>query len=155
MEISRILLGKAILFSLSSFVIFSCNKDDDPGEKITYTITANATGAQEVPSVTTDGHGTVNGTYNKNTNVLDYTATWHELSGPAINMHFHGPAAVGEPAGVAIPIPGFAATAEGSLTRKDTLTEAQEADMLGGLWYYNVHTDLNKGGEIRGQVSAN
>jgi hypothetical protein len=34
-----------------------------------------------------------------------------------------------------------------------TLTDAQAADLAAGKWYFNVHTEANKGGEIRGQVT--
>ncbi len=141
-----------LLFLLLVFT--ACSKDD--GEKVNYTITASATPAQEVPAVTNStGSGAVTGTYNKNTNTLVYTATWTGLSGNATNMHFHGPANVGEPAGVAVGITGFTNTGSGSVTNTVQLSEAQEADMLAGKWYYNVHTGLNPGGEIRGQVAAN
>ncbi len=32
------------------------------------------------------------------------------------------------------------------------LTEAQQADLLAGRWYFNVHTQASPGGEIRGQL---
>jgi hypothetical protein len=32
------------------------------------------------------------------------------------------------------------------------IDETQEADLLAGQWYINVHTELNQSGEIRGQV---
>ena len=32
------------------------------------------------------------------------------------------------------------------------LTDAQIADLQAGKWYFNVHTEKNKGGELRGQV---
>ena len=141
---------------VAMFVSFSaCDKDDDDEEKVDYNVTATADGAQEVPAVTTDGTGTVTGTYNKNTNLFTYTVTWKDLTGPNTDMHFHGPAAVGEPAGVALPITGFTPGVMGSHSATATLTEAQEADMLGGKWYYNVHTDLYKAGEIRGQLTVN
>ncbi len=142
-----------LLFFL--FIFTACDKDDDE-EKVNYAITATASPAQEVPPVTNStGSGAVTGTYNKNTNTLMYTATWTGLTGNATNMHFHGPANVGEPAGVAVGITGFTNTPAGSVTNTIQLSEAQEADMLAGKWYYNVHTAANGGGEIRGQVAAN
>jgi hypothetical protein len=33
-----------------------------------------------------------------------------------------------------------------------TLTDAQMNDLEAGKWYANVHTEANKGGEIRGQM---
>ena len=147
-------ITKVLGLLLLLFVFNACDKDDD--EKVNYTITASATPAQEVPAVTNStGSGAVTGTYNKNTNTLVYTATWTGLSGNATNMHFHGPANVGEPAGVAVGITGFTNTGSGSVTNTIQLSETQEADMLAGKWYYNVHTGLNPGGEIRGQVVAN
>lgn len=146
---------KIIVISvLFSFLLIAtgCDKDDD--EKTQYNIAAVADGAQEVPAVTTEGSGTVSGTYNKNTNLFTYTVTWKDLSGPATDMHFHGPAGVGEPAGVAIPITGFTSGVQGTYSSTATLTEVQETDMLGGKWYYNVHTDMHKAGEVRGQLSA-
>ena len=47
-----------------------------------------------------------------------------------------------------MPIKPFTPTFEGSAT----LTDAQAADLLAGRWYVNVHTDANKGGELRGQL---
>jgi hypothetical protein len=32
------------------------------------------------------------------------------------------------------------------------ITDPQEGELLGSLWYINVHTELNSGGEIRGQI---
>ena len=48
-----------------------------------------------------------------------------------------------------MPITPNASPFEGSAT----LTEAQATDLLAGKWYVNVHTEANKGGEIRGQVT--
>ncbi len=35
---------------------------------------------------------------------------------------------------------------------KVTLTEAQIADLNAGKYYVNIHTDTNKGGEVRGTL---
>src|SRR5258708_30791361 len=69
-------------------------------------------------------------------------------TGPATAAHFHS----GEPGkngGVAVPITPNTSPFEGSAT----LTDAQAAELMAGKWYVNVHTDTNKGGEIRGQVT--
>jgi hypothetical protein len=42
----------------------------------------------------------------------------------------------------------------GSATGTINLTDAQEADLLAGKWYTNIHTATNGAGEIRGQITA-
>ncbi|HZF66229.1 MAG TPA: CHRD domain-containing protein [Chitinophagaceae bacterium] len=144
-----------IAVAVFSATFFSCEKDDnDEDTNVVYNLTGNANGAQEAPDrVTTAASGTISGTYNKNTNILQYTITWNGLSSAPSAMHLHGPADPGVAAGVKIPVPGFTAAASGSINRTDTLkTDADEADFLQGRWYYNIHTPANPGGEIRGQI---
>ena len=142
-----------------SLAITGCqadNEDYDEEEKITFILKGDANGSQERPnSVSTNGTGTITGNYNKNTNILTYNISWTGLSGPPINMHFHGPATTSTAAGVAIgiPLPSNPLPA-GSVSGSANLTDQQETELLGGLWYYNIHTDLNKSGEIRGQIST-
>jgi hypothetical protein len=95
------------------------------------------------------GHGHV--TYNDVSNQLNWTVTYQNLIGPSVtNSHFHGPAVPGVSAGVVVPqLNGFASPQNGGPV---TLTQTQEDQLLGGLWYYNIHTDFAPGGEIRGQV---
>jgi hypothetical protein len=71
------------------------------------------------------------------------------LSGPATAAHFHGPAEVGKNAPPVVPISGNLAS---PIKGEATLTDAQAFELQGGRWYFNVHTDANKGGEIRGQM---
>ena len=146
----------AIVGTLTLFLAITAGDkdDDDDQQKTTYTLSATANGAQEVPAVTTTATGTVSGTYNSSTNALSYTVTWTGLSGAPTLMHFHGPALAGANASPTLDISGFATTASGSYTGSATLTETQEADLLAGKWYWNVHTAANGGGEIRGQVSV-
>ena len=142
-----------LTLSILCLAFVSCDKDDDDDdEKVEYTLNASVDGHQEVPMVETDATGTLTGTYNKNSNLLTYSVSWQQLSGPVTGMHFHGPADIGEPANVAVPITGFPAAEQGTYSGSATLTEAQEAELLGEKWYVNIHTDLNKPGEIRGQV---
>jgi hypothetical protein len=105
--------------------------------------------SSEVPPNNTTGSGNLTATYDTATKVLNWTATYSGLSGPAIMSHFHGPADPGVNAGVVVPLTG---SLESPQKGQATLTDAQATDLAAGKWYYNVHTNQNKGGELRGQV---
>jgi hypothetical protein len=106
-------------------------------------------GANEVPPTSSAGTGTLEATLNKDTNQLHWRVVYSDLSGPATAAHFHGPAATGKSAGVVL---GFK-SAQSPIEGDATLTPVQAADVLAGLWYANVHTRANPGGEIRAQLS--
>ena len=112
---------------------------------------ATMNGASEVPPNQTGGTGSVLASLDTSTKTLTYTVTFSGLTGPATAAHFHGPAKAGANAGVAVAI-GKAPTSPVHGTA--TLTDAQIKDLEGGMWYANVHTAANPGGEIRGQVTA-
>ncbi|MFP3549356.1 CHRD domain-containing protein [Paraburkholderia sp. SIMBA_049] len=106
--------------------------------------------SSEVPPRVSHGHGALNATFDTSTKTLKWTATYESLSGPVTMAHFHGPAPVGQNAKVQVPIDknALASPIKGSAT----LTEQQVTDLMGGQWYFNVHTAQNPTGEIRGQV---
>ncbi|MGL4262513.1 MAG: CHRD domain-containing protein [Afipia sp.] len=116
-------------------------------EKISMKV--NLTSTAEVPPNTSPGKGTADVTYDTTSKMLTWKTTYSGLTGPATMAHFHGPAEAGKNAPVVIPFKDAASGAEGSAT----LTDAQAADLMAGKLYINVHTDANKGGEIRGQVT--
>jgi CHRD domain len=106
-------------------------------------------GKSEVPPTASTGSGDVLATLDTGSKKLSYTMTYLGLSGPATAAHFHGPAAEGANAGVVVPIGTNPASPTSGTA---TLTDAQIKDLEAGKWYANVHTDANKGGEIRGQM---
>jgi hypothetical protein len=106
--------------------------------------------AQEVPVNDSKGKGTAELVYDPTSKNLTWTITFDGLTGPATAAHFHGPAEPGKTAGVALLI-GQKPTSP--VKGSATLTDAQAADLTAGRWYVNVHTDANKPGEIRGQVT--
>jgi hypothetical protein len=115
----------------------------------TQTYKATLTSASEVPPNASKGTGALTSTYDTATKKLTWSVTFSGLSGPATAAHFHGPAAAGANAGVVVPQKdGLTSPMKGEAT----LTDAQAADLMAGKWYFNIHTEANKGGEIRGQA---
>jgi hypothetical protein len=110
-------------------------------------------GDQEVPATGSSGTGVFNGTYNEGTMELIFTVNFTGLAGTTTASHFHGPAVPDSNAGVQIAISGFpTGVMSGSISDTVTLNAAQEADLLAGLWYINIHTSAFAAGEIRGQL---
>jgi hypothetical protein len=110
---------------------------------------ATLNAASEVPPNASPATGTADIDFDPATKKLSWKVTYTGLTGPATMAHFHGPAEPGKNAGVAVPITPASSPSEGGAT----LTDAQAADLVAGKYYINVHTDANKGGEIRGQVT--
>lgn len=110
--------------------------------------------SQEVPSpsgVPMDAGGSALIAFDPTTNLLGWNISWDNLSGPATGMHFHGPAGIGETAGVQVnigSISGLTSPSIGSTTISDDFA----SQLLAGEWYINIHTAANGPGEIRGQV---
>lgn len=93
--------------------------------------------------------GRVKANYNMSTKILSWTIFYSGLSGAVTMGHFHGPASTNQTAGVVIDF----GTALGSpIIGAQKLTDAQEKELLAGLWYCNIHTSQNPAGEIRGQL---
>ena len=152
---TRLLIFFTILVSISSFRTGYFPTADLPSLFDSVSKKGIAlTGAQEVPAVTTSGSGSLDVSYDKSTKTLRYSASWTGMSDSVTMMHFHGPADKGVNAGVVFPIPNFTKGMAGTANGTVTLDEAKmkEADLLGGKWYYNIHTKTHPGGEIRGQV---
>ncbi|MFB3789665.1 MAG: CHRD domain-containing protein, partial [bacterium] len=85
---------------------------------------------------------------------LYYDITVTGLSGPITAAHFHGPAGPGESASPVrtVTFEGNHAVGVWSSTDSEPLTPAFITALKEGKIYFNVHTQLNGAGEIRGQV---
>lgn len=114
------------------------------------TFTTQMRGANEVPPAASNANGQVDAVLNKDTRLLRWQLSYSGLSGPATAGHFHGPAAVGANAGVALP---FTGPVTSPMSGQATLTAAQAADLMAGKWYANIHTARFPAGEIRGQMT--
>jgi hypothetical protein len=110
---------------------------------------ADLKASAEVPPNDSKATGEVTAAYDTASKKLSWKGSYKDLTGPATAAHFHGPGEPGKNAGVAVPITPNTSPFEGSAT----LTDAQESDMMAGKWYVNVHTAINKDGEIRGQLT--
>lgn len=153
-------LVAAAVAVLSVFAFTGCTADlgetdGSTNTGITYTISGNASGVQVVPAVTGTGAATISGTYNTATNQLSYTTTWTGLTGGPTSAAFYTGAAgqTGTMVGSAWTL-GTSTTAAGTFSGQMNLTDAQEADLLAGNWYYSIATAANTGGEVRGQITA-
>lgn len=113
--------------------------------------TTQLRGANEVPPVVSQGSGTVDAALNKDTMQLRWKVNFSGMTGPATMGHFHGPAAVGANAGVAL---GWTNPVVTGMEGTATLTPAQAADLMAGRWYANIHSAAFPGGELRGQMTA-
>lgn len=111
---------------------------------------ADLKGSEETPPTASAGVGALTGTYDTDLKKLSWKVIYSGLTSPAISAHFHGPAAVGKPGPIVVPAPVNVdkEPLEGSVI----LTETQAEDLLAGAIYFNIHTETNKAGEIRGQV---
>ncbi|EIP89938.1 hypothetical protein A33K_13521 [Burkholderia humptydooensis MSMB43] len=116
----------------------------------TVKLVASLQPSSEVPPTTSKGSGALDATYDTATHTLRWHATYRDLTGPATAAHFHGPAPVGQNAGVQVPIPKDALASP--IVGEKALTDEQVGDLMAGKWYFNVHTKAHSGGEIRGQV---
>ncbi|MGH7492351.1 MAG: CHRD domain-containing protein [bacterium] len=121
------------------------------------TFAALLDGSQEVPPVTTAASGIGNFTLNATGSELSYSVTVGGLSGPIAAAHFHNaPAGVngGVVRDILASFVGSTATGIWKNSDAQALTPALVAELLATKIYVNVHTTMNPGGEIRGQLRA-
>ncbi|MEO5681020.1 MAG: CHRD domain-containing protein [Chitinophagaceae bacterium] len=114
---------------------------------------AGLQGSQEVPSNASTAAGTVIVRYNRLLKSLELTGSYQNIAAAISASHIHSAAAPGVNAPVLFTLTNTGGLS-GTLTTSVTLNTAQEADLLNGLMYVNVHNASFPGGEIRGQLTT-
>ena len=117
-------------------------------------IQASLSGGGEVPSNNSPARGVMQGTFDTDTNTLEWTVTYSGLTTEPIGAHFHGPVSYHgltpeENAPIQVATPGNLASPFHGVAKID---EAQAKDLKDGRWYFNVHSKNFPAGEIRGPV---
>lgn len=111
-------------------------------------------GLQEATPNNSPATGTFQITYHTDTKVLELDMSWKDLVGTVTASHIHGPASPGVNAPVIIPL--FSLGQDTNPFEADLVTTSyasfDEAALLDGLYYINIHSSVYPGGEIRGQI---
>src|SRR5580698_10452134 len=95
MKLVRLLGAAALTFTLAAPALVFAKTVD---------LKADLQASSEVPPKDSKGHGQLAATYDTSSKTLQWKVTYADLTGPATAAHFHGPAPVGQNAGVVIPI---------------------------------------------------
>lgn len=150
----RRLLLSFIFFTATLF--FGCKKDKKTDNPILHG-TFQLSGASEVPPVSGGGSGTIDVSYDPSSKIISYDITWQLGSNATTTtgMHFHGAengsATTSSP--IEIPVTGFTTASSGTFSGStQPLTQMQENELLAGKWYFNIHSSVNPGGEMRGNI---
>lgn len=106
---------------------------------------------QEVPPSDTTGFGEATVLVDTDTGEVTVTGSYEDMSSNVNAAHVHGPAAIGENAGIIFPLTHTGGQ-DGTLTGTAVLEDADIQTILDGLAYVNVHTVNFGPGEIRGQI---
>ena len=133
---------------VSLLTLSACNMPSSNTTKATAILISSS----EVPPTNSAGAGAAYVTLDLKSDKLSWTITYSGLSGAVTGAHFHGPAAAGAKADVAVPIKGDMLS---PIKGEATITDEQKTQLLDGKWYVNLHTAANPDGEIRGQVIVN
>jgi len=113
---------------------------------------AALSGNAEAPPVATAGSGSATVNADLGTKQLSWQVAYTGLSGPPVGAHIHCGAPAGANAPIAVPLaapPNLASPIQGS----GTMTDSQIQQLRSGLCYVNIHTDRNRPGELRGQLT--
>ena len=129
-------------------VLFMCT----PARADLIEFTASLDGAQAASCSGTGSSGTGSGTFTLDTatGIVSYNVTISGLGSAGTLAHVHGPAAECASATPVYSLP----PGSPKIGTSPPLTAKEQAEMIAGLHYVNIHTMDFVGGEIRGQILA-
>ncbi len=134
-------------FALAILAGFTGCDDDDDNNEDNINFSATLSGVSEVPPNTSTATGTATATYNETSNRLSITVPYTGMTATAAHIHKGAPGATGPAV-----FPFSTLTSPLTLSNIE-LTEAQEDDLLSGMYYVNIHSADFPDGEIRGQLT--
>ncbi|MDJ0366626.1 CHRD domain-containing protein [Hymenobacter sp. H14-R3] len=163
-----------LLLALAGLAFTTACKKDDNSAPAMMQLSGNLSATNSIkPTSASTATGTVTGTYDPNSKVLNYTLTFSGLTGAPMMAHFHygDPKHVGD---VFIPLSGLPTGTSGTITGSTTLTTVPavaavpattttpaipakpmavqpDSFKLGNV-YANIHTAQYPAGEIRANV---
>jgi hypothetical protein len=146
----EVFLMKKLLLIAASAVLASCAMYKDTAPSFmpgSGAVSVKLSGTEEVPPISVPGSGS--GTIRVNSDgTVSGSVSTTGVQGTAAHIH---QAAKGQNGPVIIPLTKSGDTYTVPEGRK--LTEAQMQAFKAGNLYVNVHTERNKGGEVRGQLN--
>ena len=145
-------------------MVAACNDDDETADPTPVLpelkVSTTLSGANEVPANPSTATGSVDGTLDQETRILSLNIMYSDSSASdstgadslfvPTGWHIHK----GSPDSTGAVVIDFGTDFKTPFAFKDTLTEAQVADLKAGLYYVNIHTAKYPTGEIRGQLKA-
>ena len=146
----RIFLLRQVLIVILTSVLLtasSCKKSDSTSNSNTVTFLATLNGTSETPATASTATGYATLTSNTVTKVFTIVVTFNGMTATAAHIH---KGSVGIAGGVVFP---FTAPITSPINYTSVALDAtQEADLNANMYYVNVHSAANPGGEIRGQL---
>jgi hypothetical protein len=141
-----------ILFMAMAAVLFtavSCKDEDDedPVTDANVVFEAALNGVSEVPPNASTATGNATLTYDTLTKKFTIIVIYSGITATGAHIHLAPPDSTG---GIVFP---FATPLTSPVNyTSPALTDAQEADLFGEMYYVNIHSAAYPGGEIRGQL---
>ena len=137
-------------FALSSAMVLAMSSVT-MAETVNWTALLDQAQATNLATQTKNAQGQAEGTLDTETGKLTYTVTFEDTSAAPTAAHFHGPAAMGADAPPVVTLESSNGM-ESPIAGEAMITPEQVQELLGGMWYINLHTEQNPAGELRGQV---